>query len=344
MYVLACGDGSLYTGYAVDVEARLAAHRAGRGAKYTKSHAPVRLLAQARFYSKERAMSAEAHFKRLPRERKDALVAAAAREPFEDVLRRELPGFGEDTAGEFVCRELAARVDEGYGDFMARLIPTLNRRRIAGVRTPDVRRIAKQLMRREDAGAFLRALPHRLFEEDQVHAYAIGQVRDYDKALTLYEGFLPHVNNWATCDQLPVRPLAARPQETLAHVERWLASGECYITRFAIGVLMRLYLDEQFEPKCLEWVAAARLPGAPDCPERESDAYYVDMMRAWYVAEALAKQEALALPYFERRGQDALLDEWTRRKATQKALESKRIPAELKDRLRTWRMALDERA
>lgn len=92
MYVLACGDGSLYAGYATDVQARLAAHQAGRGAKYTKSHAPVRLLAQARFYSKERAMSAEAHFKRLPRSRKDALIAAAAHEPFEDVLRRELPG------------------------------------------------------------------------------------------------------------------------------------------------------------------------------------------------------------------------------------------------------------
>lgn len=337
MYVLACGDGSLYTGYAVDVEARLAAHRAGRGAKYTKSHAPVRLLAQARFYSKERAMSAEAHFKRLPRERKDALIAAAESEPLEDVLRRELPGFGEDTAGEFVCRELAGHVDEGYGDFMARCIPTLDRRRIAGVRTPDLRRIARMLGRREDAGSFMRALPHRLFEENQVHALALGAVGDYDAAIGLYDAFLPHVDNWATCDQLPVRVLAQRPAETLAHVDRWLASGSCHTMRFAIGVLMRLFLGEGFEPRFLDKVAAARFPCAPACPEPGSDAYYVDMMRAWYFAEALARQGERAMPYLERGGGGAPLDEWTRRKAVQKALESRKITPEFKALLRAWR-------
>lgn len=337
MYVLACGDGSLYTGYAVDVEARLAAHRAGRGAKYTKSHAPVRLLAQARFYSKERAMSAEAHFKRLSRERKDALIAAAESEPLEDVLRRDLPGFGEDTAGEFVCRELAGHVDEGYGDFMARCIPTLDRRRIAGVRTPDLRRIARMLGRREDAGSFMRALPHRLFEENQVHAFALGAVGDYDAAIGLYDAFLSHVDNWATCDQLPVRVLAQRPAETLAHVDRWLASGSCHTMRFAIGVLMRLFLGERFEPRFLDKVAAARFPCAPDCPEPGSDAYYVDMMRAWYFAEALARQGEHAIPYLERWGGGAPLDEWTRRKAVQKALESRKITPEFKALLRAWR-------
>ena len=109
--VLECGDGSLYTGYTTDVTTRLAAHQAGSGAKYTKSHAPVRLMAQARFYSKERAMSAEALFKRLDRGQKDALLAKAADTPLEDVLRAELPGFDEDTAGEFVCRSLAENVD-----------------------------------------------------------------------------------------------------------------------------------------------------------------------------------------------------------------------------------------
>lgn len=337
MYVLACGDGSLYAGYATDVQARLAAHQAGRGAKYTKSHAPVRLLAQARFYSKERAMSAEAHFKRLPRSRKDALIAAAAHEPFEDVLRRELPGFDGDTAGEFVCRELAGHVDEGYGDFMARCIPTLDRRRIAGVRTPDLRHIARMLGRREDAGSFMRALPHRLFEENQVHAFALGAVPDYDAAIRLYDAFLPHVDNWATCDQLPVAVLAQRPGETLAHVNRWLASGSCYTMRFAIGVLMRLFLDGCFEPRLLDKVAAARLPCAPGCPQPESDAYYVDMMRAWYFAEALVRQRDVAIPYCERRGDAALLDEWTRRKAIQKAVESRRVAPELKALLRTYR-------
>lgn len=68
-----------------------------------------------------------------------------------------------------------------------------------------------------------------------------------------------------------------------------------------------------------------------------SDAYYVDMMRAWYFAEALLRQEASALPYLERKGTDALLDEWTRRKAIQKAIESRRVSDTLKDWLRLFR-------
>lgn len=339
MYVLSCGDGSLYTGYATDVQARLAAHRSGRGAKYTKTHAPVELAAQARFYSKQRAMSAEALFKRLPRERKDRLLMLAQDEPLEMVLRRELPGFGQDSAGEFVARRLSAAVDDGYRAFTARLLPTVDCRRIVGVRTPELRAIAKELSRRADKMGFMRALPHRLFEENQVHAFALGAERDYRKAVRQYRRFLPYVDNWATCDQLPVAVFAQCPKETLELVGEWLDSNACYQVRFGIGVLMRLYLDELFEPRLLEAVALARLGGARDghSPEPASDAYYVDMMRAWFFAEALVKQETSALPYFERGGGVAPLDEWTRRKAIQKALESRRVSSGMKERLRGLR-------
>ncbi len=337
MYVLECGDGSLYTGYTTDVAARLAVHQAGTGAKYTKSHAPVHLVAQARFYSKERAMSAEALFKRLDRGQKDALLAKTADMPLEDVLRAELPGFGEDTAGEFVCRSLAENVDPGYRDFHSRLVPTVDTRTIAGVRTPALRKIAKELARREDADAFLRTLPHHLFDENQVHAFCIGLERDYDTALELYERFLPHVDNWATCDQLPVKVLAKRPDETLERVQRWLDSKHCYTIRFGIGVLMRLYLDELFDEHFLDMVAQTRMPSTEGCPASDDDIYYVDMMRAWYFAEALAKQEEAVLPYLERQGDEALLDEWTRRKGIQKAIESRRITDEMKAYLRTLR-------
>ena len=337
MYVLECGDGSLYTGYTIDVDARVTAHQAGTGAKYTKAHAPVRLVAQARFYSKERAMSAEARFKQLDRANKDVLLAKAANTPLEDVLCVELPGFGEDTAGEFVCRSLARNVDLGYRDFHARLVPTVDKKTIAGVRTPALRAIAKKLVKRDDVDAFLKTLPHRLFDENQVHAFAIGLERDYNTALALYERFLPFVDNWATCDQLPVKVLAKRPDETLEHIERWLASRHCYTIRFAMGVLMRLYLDELFDERFLDLVARTRMPNTAENPASEDDIYYVDMMRAWYFAEALAKQETSALPYLEQQGDEALLDEWTRRKAIQKAIESRRISNEMKDYLRTLR-------
>lgn len=339
LYVLRCGDGSLYTGYAVDVLARVAAHQAGRGAKYTRSHAPVSLVAQARFYSKQRAMSAEALFKKLSRERKDALLAMAETEPFEDVLCRDLPGFDDDSACEFVARRLREQVDSAYRDFMAKLTPTVDPKRMVGVRTPALRAIAKELVRRDDAATFLRALPHRLFEENQVHAFTIGLERDYARALKLYNRFLPYVDNWATCDQLPVKVFAKDSERTLAQVDTWLASGRCYTIRFGIGVLMRLFLDELFDPRFLDMVAASRMPrtAADGSPASEDDIYYVDMMRAWYFAEALAKQEATALPYLQRKGDVALLDEWTRRKAIQKAIESRRISSTMKERLRAMR-------
>ena len=337
MYVLACGDGSLYTGYATDVQARLAAHQSGRGAKYTKSHAPVRLVAQARFYSKARAMSAEAYFKKLTREQKDKLLERSKLEPLEDVLRRELPGFGEDTAAEFVCRSLANHVDPNYAAFMRPLVPTVDPRRLVGVRTPQLRKIARELYRRGDASVFMRSLPHVLFEENQVHAFAIGMEREYERAIELYDLFLPHIDNWATCDQLPVRVLAEQPDRTLECVRRWMDSGHGFTVRFGIGVLMRLFLDDLFEPRFAAMVAAARMPGSPERPEPESDAYYVDMMRAWYFAEALVRQPMAAWPYVERRDECALLDEWTRRKAIQKACESRRISVEAKERLRSFR-------
>ncbi len=342
LYVLECGDGSFYTGYTTDVPARVAAHQAGMGAKYTKSHAPVRLIAQARFYSKERAMSAEALFKRLNRDQKEALLAKASADqvsqvPLEQVLCQELPGFGEDTAGEFVCRSLAENIDEGYRAFHTKLVPNLDPRTIAGVRTPALRHIAKALAKREDANAFLRSLPHRLFDENQVHAFALGLEKDYPTALELYERFLPFVDNWATCDQLPVQVFAQRSEETLTQVERWLQSDHCYTIRFAMGVLMRLYLDELFEERFLELVAQTPMPTSPERPASDEDIYYVNMMRAWFFAEALAKQEAAALPYFEHTGDEALLDEWTRRKAIQKAIESRRISPEMKAHLRTCR-------
>lgn len=341
IYVLECEDGSLYTGYATDVDARFAAHKAGKGAKYTKSHPPVRLLAKARFYSKERAMSAEAHFKQLSREQKDELLKRAESTPFEEVICECLPGFDHDTAQEFVCRSLFENTDPDYKRFHSGLVPTVNADLIAGVRTPVLRKIAKQLVKRDDAPSFLKALPHHSFDENQVHAFSIGFEKDYDAALELYDRFLPYVDNWATCDQLPVGTLGKRPQETLAKVEEWLASGRCYTIRFGIGVLMRLYLEDLFEPRFLDMVAATRMPDTIESPATEHDVYYVDMMRAWCFAEALAKQEQAALPYLERKGDKAaegvVLDEWTRRKAIQKAIESRRTPNDMKDHLRACR-------
>ena len=338
MYVVECADGTLYTGYSTDVEARVAAHNAGKGAKYTKPRTPVRLLAKARFFTKQRAMSAEARFKQLLRDQKDAALALAAKRPFEDVLAEAIPGFAEEPVGEFVARSLWQNRDEAYRAFNAGLLPSVDARAVVGVRTPALRKIARELAKRPDAGDFFADVPHRLFEESQLHAFAIESATGYDEALAMTQAFLPYVDNWATCDQLPNKALAQRPGETLAHIRVWIASDRVYTARYGMKALMQHYLDERFDPAFLQMVADKHVPGF-EKPEPASAAYYLDMMRAWFFAEAMAKQPDAAFPYLRHpeRGGNGALDEWTRRKAIQKSVESFRVPDALKERLRAER-------
>ena len=212
--------------------------------------------------------------------------------------------------------------DAPYGDFQSRLIPGIDPASITGVRTPELRKLAKQLAKRDDIAEFLEALPHARFEENQLHAFIVSMTRDYDQAVAQLDRFLPYVDNWATCDQTSCKVLAKRPGQTLAHVQRWMATGQTYTVRFAIGVMLQFFLDELFDSPQLEMVVRV-----------ESDEYYVNMMRAWYFAEALAKQEAAALTVIENNR----LDTWTHNKAIQKAIESRRISPDLKAHLRLLR-------
>lgn len=210
--------------------------------------------------------------------------------------------------------------DEKYAAFQRPLLPNLAPESIIGVRTPALRLLAKELRGSAEAEAFLAALPHRYFEENQLHAFLVAQERDYRRCIERLECFLPFVDNWATCDQLSPRVLGRHRAELLPEVRRWMASGHEYTCRFGIGMLMRYYLeDNTFSEEYLRWVAAI---------DREE--YYVRMMQAWFFATALAKQWSAAEPYMH----DGRLPDWVRRKAIQKALESFRIPAAHKSHLR----------
>lgn len=227
-----------------------------------------------------------------------------------------------DTLIETIQKELFSLRDVDYQAFNARLLPTLAPDTILGVRTPLLRAMAKRLKAEPAIGAFLQALPHRYFEENQLHAFLIEQIRDYDEAMRQTVAFLPFVDNWATCDCFRPKVFGKRPTDTLAAVMRFLDSAHLYTVRYGIGLLLSYYLDAQFDPAQLARVAAIR-----------SDEYYVNMMAAWYFATALAKQPAATKPYFER----PLLPPWTRKKAISKALESYRISAEEKAWLRELR-------
>ena len=213
--------------------------------------------------------------------------------------------------------------DEKYAAFQRPLLPNLAPESIIGVRTPALRLLAKELRGSAEAEAFLAALPHRYFEENQLHAFLVAQERDYRRCIERLECFLPFVDNWATCDQLSPRVLGRHRAELLPEVRRWMASGHEYTCRFGIGMLMRYFLEaDAFSEEYLHWVAAI---------DREE--YYVRMMQAWFFATALAKQWSAAEPYMH----DGRLPDWVRRKAIQKALESFRIPPAHKSHLRSLR-------
>lgn len=222
-----------------------------------------------------------------------------------------------------IAEELFRLRDEKYAAFQAKLIPTVQPDRIIGVRTPQIRAFAKSLSKDEGAGAFLTSLPHRYFDEDQLHAFVISLEKDFDKCVAEVEAFLPFVDNWATCDQLSPKAFKKQPEKLLLYIRAWIKSDKAYTVRFAIGMLMEHFLDDLFDLEYADMVAAIR-----------SEEYYINMMIAWYFATALAKQYDSVLPYL----QEKKLDDWTHNKAIQKSVESYRITAEQKAYLKTLKV------
>ncbi len=221
-----------------------------------------------------------------------------------------------------IRKELQSLQDKKYREFQAKLIPTRGIESVIGVRTPQLKKYAKTLVKREDISEFLNDLPHRYFDEDQLHAFVVSEIKDYDRCMDEVCRFLPYVDNWATCDQLSPKVFAKHKPEILEHIREWIRDDKTYTIRFGIGMLMQHYLDDDFKKEYPKLVAAVR-----------SDEYYVNMMVAWYFATALAKQYDSVIPYIEKRK----LDEWTHKKAIQKSVESYRISDERKSYLKSLR-------
>ncbi len=209
--------------------------------------------------------------------------------------------------------------DPEYKEFHQRLMPTVDPDTVIGVRTPVLRTFAKKFSKTPEASDFLAALPHKYYEENNLHAFVIEPTRGFAEAAALTENFLPYIDNWATCDMFLPREFKKHPQELLPYIKRWISSSKPYTVRFAIGLLMKLYLDENYKPEYLEAVAAVR-----------SDEYYVKMMAAWYFATALAKRYDDAVKYISGHR----LDPQTHKMAVRKACESNRISREVKAELR----------
>lgn len=221
-----------------------------------------------------------------------------------------------------IRQELYALQDLKYRDFNSSLIPNIEKQTIIGVRVPEIRKLAKKLFTEIDCFRYFNILPHGYFEENLLHAFMIEKINDFDICIKAAEDFLPYIDNWAVCDSFFPPVFKKQKEKLLPRIPRLIKSGHTYTVRYAIEILMRLFLDESFKAEYLETVSSV-----------VSEDYYVNMMRAWYFATALAKQYESAIVYIK----ENRLDDWTHNMTIKKAVESRRINAETKSYLKTFR-------
>ena len=221
-----------------------------------------------------------------------------------------------------IQKELFSFKDEAYKNFNKKLVPNIDEKTMIGIRTPVLRSFAKKFFKTypDEVQSFMNSLPHTYFEENNLHAFFIEQIRDFDTCLAKTEAFLPFIDNWETCDLFSPPVFKKHPDAVYQRILVWLKSEHCYTVRYAVGRLLANYLDGEFKTEMLELVTAV-----------SSDEYYIKMMVAWYFSFALIKQYDAALPYIQNRR----LEPFTHAKAIQKAIESRRIPAETKAYLKT---------
>ena len=221
-----------------------------------------------------------------------------------------------------VYEKLLEVKDDEYKTFQAKLVPNIDPATIIGVRTPQMRTIAKEVFSSDERDAFLTGLPHKYYEENLVHFFVISLIKDFDECIKAVETFLPYVDCWPVSDQATPKSFKKNHEKLLPYIRKWIASDEVYTARFGIRMLMNEYLGDDFKEEYLELVAS-----------KKGDDYYLKMMVAWYFATALAKRYDESVKYIEGRR----LDEWVHKKAIQKAIESYRVTEEHKEYLRSLR-------
>lgn len=213
--------------------------------------------------------------------------------------------------------------DLGYRDFHSKLMPTVCKDKIIGVRVPQLRKLAKELNKSELKAEFLNTLPHKYYEEDNLHAFLIEQIKDFDECIFALDKFLLFVDNWATCDMMTPKVLGTNTEKLYEKIEEWAKSEHIYTVRFAIVTLMKFFMNERLDKKHLNLLLSIK-----------SDEYYINMAIAWYIATALASRWDIVIPYIEKQK----FNKWVHNKAVQKAVESYRITKEQKEYLKTLKI------
>ncbi|MBE7037282.1 MAG: DNA alkylation repair protein [Ruminococcaceae bacterium] len=220
-------------------------------------------------------------------------------------------------------KELFKLQDLEYKAFHSRLMPNINPDLVIGVRTPQLKKLAKQIKNTDTAKSFINNLPHKYYEENNLHAFLISQICDFDICLSKVDDFLPYIDNWATCDGLIPKCFKSNTDKLLLQIKKWILSNETYTVRFAIKMLMSYYLDDNFDIEFMNMVSSVK-----------SDEYYVNMMIAWYFATALYKQYDSAVLFLKEKR----LSKWVHNKTIQKAVESYRVSDEKKTYLKSLKI------
>lgn len=229
-----------------------------------------------------------------------------------------------------IQKTLFSLQDSDYQKFQTKIVPGVDSKKIIGVRVPAIRSYAKNLWKSKidsdnsEIDDFLAVLPHEYYEENLLHGFLLEQIKDFEEAVKAEDRFLPYIDNWAVCDTTHPKVFKKHTDELLPWIEKWIGSGRLYSIRYGVDMLMSFYLDEFFDEKYLDIVAGLR-----------SEEYYVNMMRAWFFATALAKQWNSTIKYLET----VHMDVWTHNKSIQKAVESYRITSEQKVYLKTLKIS-----
>ena len=229
----------------------------------------------------------------------------------------------KNTNEKQIQKQLFALADEDYKIFQQKLMPSVDPNTVIGIRTPELRRFAAKFAKTEEASLFMAHLPHIYYEENNLHAFLIEKITDFERTVEELNRFLPYVDNWATCDMMSPKIFSVNKEKLLPVIQNWISSKHTYMIRFGIVMLMKHYLDEEFSLEHLQIVSNIR-----------SDEYYIEMAQAWYFAEALVKQYDLSLPYLQK----GLLSPFVHNKTISKACDSFRINQDKKAFLKTLRL------
>lgn len=221
-----------------------------------------------------------------------------------------------------IYERLLSNKDEKYKDFQSKLVPNIDKETIIGVRTPQIREIAKKVFGTQEADTFIQVLPHQYYEENLIHFFIISKIKNFDECVKEVEKFLPYIDCWPVCDQASPLVFKKNHDKLLPLIKKWIKSNHVYTARFGIRMLMNEFLNDDFKEEYLELVSS-----------KKGNDYYLKMMIAWFFATALAKQYDATIKYIENR----CLDPWIHQKTIQKAIESYRVSDEHKEYLKKLR-------